>query len=58
MRIRLLSLILALTLALGLVIGAAATEVDCDAVYCFTGQEFSADEEVLAGICIDRKSVV
>ena len=52
MRIRLLSLILALTLALGLVIGAAATEVDCDAVYCFTGQEFSADEEVLAGICI------
>ena len=52
MRIRFLSLILALTLALGLSIGAAATEVDCDAVYCFTGQEFSADEEALAGICI------
>ena len=52
MRIRFLSLILALTLALGLSIGAAATEVDCDAVYCFTGQEFSTDEEVLAGICI------
>ena len=52
MRIRFLSLILALTLALGLGIGAAATEVDCDSVYCFNGQEFSAEEEPLAGICI------
>ncbi len=51
MRIRFLSLILALCLVLGLSIGAAATEVDCDAAYCFTGQEFSA-EEALAGICI------
>lgn len=52
MRIRFLSLIPALALALGLGIGAAATEVDCDAVYCFTGQEFSAEEDPLAGICI------
>ncbi len=52
MRIRFLSLILALCLALGLSIGAAATEVDCDAAYCFTGQEFSAEEEPLTGICI------
>ena len=52
MRIRFLSLILALTLALGLGIGTAATEVDCDSVYCFNGQEFSAEEEPLAGICI------
>jgi len=52
MRIRFMSLVLALTLALGLGIGAAATEVDCDSVYCFNGQEFSAEEEPLAGICI------
>ena len=52
MRIRFLSLIPALALALGLGIGAAATGVDCDAVYCFTGQEFSAEEDPLAGICI------
>jgi len=51
-RIRFISLILALTLALSLGIGAAATEVDCDAVYCFTGQEFSAEEDTLTGICI------
>ncbi len=51
-RIRFISLILALCLALSLGIGAAATGVDCDAVYCFTGQEFSAEEEALSGICI------
>jgi len=51
-RVRIISLILALTLALGLGIGAAATEVDCDNVYCFNGQEFSTEEDPLAGICI------
>ncbi len=51
-RIRLISLILAVCCLLGLNIGAAATQVDCDTVYCFTGEEFSA--EPLAGICITR----
>ena len=51
-RFRFISLILALALALSLGIGAAAAQVDCDAVYCFNGQEFSADEQTLSGICI------
>ena len=29
-----------------------AAEVDCDATYCFTAQDFSLSEEPLAGICI------
>ena len=47
-RVRFLSLILAACCLLGLGISAAAAEVDCDAVYCFTGQEFSQEEEPLA----------
>lgn len=31
--------------------GVAAAEVDCDAVYCFTDQDFSQQEQV-SGICI------
>ena len=30
---------------------AQAAEVDCDAVYCFSVEDFSGDEQ-LAGICI------
>ncbi len=52
MRKRMISLFLAVCCLLGLGVGTAATEVDCDAVYCFTGQEFSAEQEPLAGICI------
>ena len=47
---RLLCLLLAVCCLLGLGIGAAAAEVDCDAVYCFSGEDFS--QEPLAGICI------
>ena len=32
--------------------GALAAEVDSDSVYCFTREDFSAEEEPLAGICI------
>lgn len=49
-RVRILSIVLAVCCLLGF--GAAAAEVDCDAVYCFTGQEFSQNEESLAGVCI------
>ena len=53
-RIRLLCLVLAVCCLLGLGMGAAAAEVDCDQVYCFTGQEFSPAEETLSGICITQ----
>ena len=29
-----------------------AAEVDCDATYCFSGQDFSGEEDPLAGICV------
>lgn len=48
--IRLLSLLLALSCALTLAAPALAAEVDCEATYCFTQQDFS--EEELSGICI------
>ena len=32
--------------------GALAAEVDSDSIYCFTREDFSAQEEPLAGICI------
>ena len=51
-RVRIISLTLAVCCLLGLTVGAAATQVDCDTVYCFNGQEFSEAEEPLAGICI------
>ena len=50
-RVRIISLVLAACCLLGLGIPASAAQVDCDTVYCFTGQEFS-DSETLAGICI------
>ena len=31
---------------------ALAAEVDCDAAYCFTTEDFSQEEQQLAGICI------
>ena len=49
-RVRIISFILATCLTLGVAIGASAVEVDCDQVYCFSGQEFA--EETLSGICI------
>ncbi len=51
-KVRYISLVLAVCCLLGLGIGASAVQVDCDSVYCFTGQEFSNEEGALAGICI------
>lgn len=46
---RIVSLACAAVCLMGM--GVAAAEVDCDAVYCFTDQDFSQQEQV-AGICI------
>ena len=52
-RTRILSLLTAV-LCLGCaVLPAAALEVDCDAAYCFSSADFSADE-TLRGICITQ----
>lgn len=48
--VRIISLCLAACCLLG--IGAAAAQVDCDEVYCFTGQEFSQEDTPVVGICI------
>ena len=52
-RIRTISLVLALLILLGLGINTFAAEVDCDATYCFSAEDFSEAEE-LAGICITQ----
>ena len=52
LRVRMISLALAVCCLLGLGIGAAATEVDCDSVYCFTAGEFATEDTPLAGICV------
>ena len=31
---------------------AMAAEVDCDSVYCFSGEDFSGEEEQMTGICL------
>ena len=46
-----IALLLALVCLLGSTGAAMAAEVDCDAIYCFTADDFS-DGEALAGICI------
>ena len=51
-RTRMICLILALCCLLCIGAGAAGAEVDCDAVYCFTAEVFSPEEEALTGICI------
>lgn len=50
-RKRIFCLAAALCLLSGLALSAAAAEVDCDSVYCFSAGDFSGDES-LAGICI------
>lgn len=50
-RVRFVCLMLVLACVLGLSGGALAAEVDCDATYCFTAEDF-AQEEALKGICI------
>lgn len=39
-------------LMLGLPLGALAAEVDCDATYCFSQEDFATAQEALEGICI------
>lgn len=51
-RIRIVSLVLCLCCLLGLCGTVWAAEVDCDAAYCFTAQDFSGEEDPLRGICV------
>ncbi len=51
-KIRFISLVLAVCCLLGFGVNAVAPQVDSDAVYCFTGEEFSQEEEKVAGVCI------
>ncbi len=51
--VRIMSLVCAALCLLGLAGGVLAAEVDCDATYCFTAQDFSGEEEVI-GICITQ----
>ena len=51
-KIRFACLVLAICCLLPLTGTASAAEVDCDAVYCFTAEDFAQTEEPLAGICI------
>ena len=52
LRVRFLCFLLAALCALGAVGTAFAAEVECDATYCFTVEDFSPTQEPLAGICI------
>lgn len=49
---RIAALALALFCCIGVCHNACAIEVECDATYCFTAEDFS--EETLAGICITQ----
>jgi hypothetical protein len=51
-RTRFVCLLTVLACVLGCAGGALALEVDCDAVYCFKSEDWSAQEQPLAGICI------
>ena len=50
-RTRFLSCLTALCCLVGLAGTAAAAEVDCDSVYCFSAEDFSGETSI-AGICI------
>ena len=47
-----LCFLLAVFCMTGMVTGAAALEVESDATYCFTPEDFSQEEAALTGICI------
>ena len=49
---RIVCLVLAAVCLLGVSGFAFAAQVDCDSSYCFQTQDFSGQEEALAGICI------
>ena len=50
--VRILCIVLCLCCVAGLCSSAFAAQVDCDATYCFTAQDFAQDGETLRGICI------
>lgn len=52
-RKRFLCLVLMAGLLVGAALPAGAVEVDCDAVYCFSSEDFS-QEEPLVGICVTQ----
>ncbi len=49
---RIISICLAVLCLVGLCIPAMAQNVDCDATYCFTAEDFNTAQEELLGICI------
>ena len=49
---RLLCLMTALACLCAAALPGAAAEVDSDAVYCFSGEDFSASTDPLMGVCI------
>jgi hypothetical protein len=49
---RFFCLLLSLLCVLGICGTALAAEVECDATYCFTAQDFTLTDEALSGICI------
>lgn len=51
-RVRFICLVMAVLCLLSVTGTALAAEVDSDATYCFTAQDFSLSEEPLTGICI------
>ena len=51
-RTRIVCVLAAASCLLGLCAAASAVEVDSDSVYCFSAEDFSSEEEALAGICI------
>lgn len=51
LRPKFLSLALCGLLVFGIIVSAAAAELDCDEVYCFESSDFS-DDSALTGICI------
>ncbi len=50
--VRLVCLLLALACLCTMGITVFAAQTDCDSTYCFTAQDFSQQEDSLAGICI------
>lgn len=52
-RTRIFSMLAALCCLCALALPAAAAEVDCDSVYCFSTEDFS-QEDALAGVCITQ----
>lgn len=50
--VRIVCLVLCVCCLMGLCGGVFAAEVDCDATYCFTSEDFAQTDETLRGICI------